>query len=171
MITLRPQILFQLFTKKRTLQDWPPSRIKEIQRGSGRLSFLKRKRKRWVRTGSWVWLLLYTRWHRSVLGAAGHMILTPANQLMVMGLKIWSLSNPGFKSSQLKSRHFIISQEEISNQGPFDHWLNALTNCANRAQTLETLLKKRMERTRAFLSAEMSIELNWKELIKLHTKV
>jgi hypothetical protein len=28
-------------------------------------------------------------------GAAGHIILTPANQLMVMGLKIRSLSNPG----------------------------------------------------------------------------
>jgi hypothetical protein len=30
-------------------------------------------------------------------------MLTPANQFMVKGLKIWSLSNPG------------------SNQGPFDH--------------------------------------------------
>jgi hypothetical protein len=29
-----------------------------------------------------VWLLLYAHRHRSVLGAAGHIILTPANQLM-----------------------------------------------------------------------------------------
>jgi hypothetical protein len=42
--------------------------------------------------------------------------LTPLNQLMVMGLKIWSLPNPG------------------SNQQPFDHWLASLrTNCSNRA--------------------------------------
>jgi hypothetical protein len=44
-----------------------------------------------------VWLLLYAHRHQSILGAAGHIILTPANQLMVMGLKIWSLSNPGFE--------------------------------------------------------------------------
>jgi hypothetical protein len=42
----------------------------------------------------WLWLLLYTHTHRSILGAADH-ILTPANQLMVMGLKVWSLSNLG----------------------------------------------------------------------------
>jgi hypothetical protein len=42
-----------------------------------------------------VWLLLYAHRHWSILGAAGHIILTPANQLMVMGLKIWSMSNPG----------------------------------------------------------------------------
>jgi hypothetical protein len=29
-----------------------------------------------------------------LLGAAAHIILTPVNQLMVMGLKIWSLPNP-----------------------------------------------------------------------------
>jgi hypothetical protein len=29
-----------------------------------------------------VWLLLYTHRHRSILGAAGHIILTPANQMM-----------------------------------------------------------------------------------------
>jgi hypothetical protein len=29
-----------------------------------------------------VWLLLYAHRHRSILGAAGHIILTPANQLM-----------------------------------------------------------------------------------------
>jgi hypothetical protein len=40
--------------------------------------------------GRLVWLLLYAHKHRSihVLGAAGHIILTPANQLMVMGLKL-----------------------------------------------------------------------------------
>jgi hypothetical protein len=29
-----------------------------------------------------VWFLLYAHRHRSILGAAGHIILTPANQLM-----------------------------------------------------------------------------------------
>jgi hypothetical protein len=29
-----------------------------------------------------VWFLLYAHRHRSILGAAGHVILTPANQLM-----------------------------------------------------------------------------------------
>jgi hypothetical protein len=29
-----------------------------------------------------VWLLLYVHRHRSILGAAGHIIRTPANQLM-----------------------------------------------------------------------------------------
>jgi hypothetical protein len=55
-----------------------------------------------------VWLLLYTHKHRSIVGAADLIILTPANQLMVMGLKIWSLSNPD------------------SNQLPFDHWPTSL---------------------------------------------
>jgi hypothetical protein len=32
--------------------------------------------------------IAYAHRHRSILGAAGHIILTPANQLMVMGLKI-----------------------------------------------------------------------------------
>jgi hypothetical protein len=35
--------------------------------------------------------------HRSILGAAGHITMTPANQLMVIELKIWSLSNPCFE--------------------------------------------------------------------------
>jgi hypothetical protein len=51
-----------------------------------------------------VWLLLYAHRHRRILGTAGQIILTQANHLMVIGLKIWSLSNPG------------------SNQRPFDHW-------------------------------------------------
>jgi hypothetical protein len=54
------------------------------------------------------WLLLYADRHRSILGAAGHIILTPANQLMLMGLKIGSLSNRGSK------------------QRPFDYWLTSL---------------------------------------------
>jgi hypothetical protein len=29
----------------------------------------------------WFWLLLYAHRHRSILGAADHIILTPANQL------------------------------------------------------------------------------------------
>jgi hypothetical protein len=56
----------------------------------------------------WFWLLLYAHRHRSISRAAGHLILTPANQLMVTGLKIWSLSNPGFE------------------QGTFDHWPTSL---------------------------------------------
>jgi hypothetical protein len=35
-----------------------------------------------------VWFLLYAHRHRSILGAFGHIIPTPANQLMIMGLKI-----------------------------------------------------------------------------------
>jgi hypothetical protein len=56
----------------------------------------------------WFWLVLYAHRHRSILGAAVHIILTPANQLMVAGLNILSLSNPG------------------SNQRPFDHWTASL---------------------------------------------
>jgi hypothetical protein len=56
-----------------------------------------------IRDGEWFLLLLYAHRHRSVLGAAGHIILTPANQLIVMGLKIWSLSNPGFKPGTFRS--------------------------------------------------------------------
>jgi hypothetical protein len=51
----------------------------------------------WPGFAKQVWLLLYAHGHRSVLGAAGHITLTTTNQLMVMGLKLWSLSNPGFK--------------------------------------------------------------------------
>jgi hypothetical protein len=49
----------------------------------------------------WFWFLLYAHRHQSILWAAGHIML---NQLMVMGFKIWSLSNP------------------CSNQRPFNHW-------------------------------------------------
>jgi hypothetical protein len=35
-----------------------------------------------------VWLLLYAHRHRSMLGAAGYIILTPAKQLMVNGAQI-----------------------------------------------------------------------------------
>jgi hypothetical protein len=66
--------------------------------------FLTRVEDTWQR----FWLMLYALRHRSILGAAGHIILTPANQLIVMGPKIWSLFNPG------------------SNQRPFDHWLTSL---------------------------------------------
>jgi hypothetical protein len=62
-----------------------------------------------------IMLLIYAHTHRSILGAAGYIILTPVNQLMVIWLKIWSLSHPDL------------------NQGPFGHWPNGLTNCANQA--------------------------------------
>jgi hypothetical protein len=66
--------------------------------------------------GVLVWLLLHAHRHRSILVAAGHIILTPANQLMVMRLK-----------------KMVTVQLRVTNQGPSDHWPNALTNCANRA--------------------------------------
>jgi hypothetical protein len=48
------------------------------------------------------WLLLYAHRHRSILGAAGHIILTPAIQLMVMGLKY----GRGVNLSKLGKRWF-----------------------------------------------------------------
>jgi hypothetical protein len=60
----------------------------------------KKKRKEW---------LLYAHTHRSVLGAAGHIILTPANQLRLWGSKYG---------------HCPI---RVSNHRPFDHWSNVLT--------------------------------------------
>jgi hypothetical protein len=50
-----------------------------------------------------VWLLLNAHMHRSILEAADHIILISANQLMVIGLKIWSLSNPGFEPGVVRS--------------------------------------------------------------------
>jgi hypothetical protein len=50
-----------------------------------------------------VWLLLYAHRHQDILGAAGHIILTLVNQLTVMGLKIWSLFNPGFEPGIFRS--------------------------------------------------------------------
>jgi hypothetical protein len=67
------------------------------------------------------WLLLYAHRHRSALGAAGHIILTPANQLMVLVLKIWSLSNPG------------------SNHRPFDHWPTSLPSALTGLTTSRSL--------------------------------
>jgi hypothetical protein len=66
----------------------------------------------------WFCLLLYAHRHRSILGAAGHIILTPANQLIVMGLKIWSLSNAG------------------SNKRPFDHWPTSLPTALTRRKSV-----------------------------------
>jgi hypothetical protein len=63
------------------------------------------------------WVISLRPNNRSILGTAGHITLTPANQFMVMGLKI--------------SGHCPI---RVSNQGPFDLWPNALNNCANRAR-------------------------------------
>jgi hypothetical protein len=71
-----------------------------------------------------VLLLLYAHRHPSILGAAGHNILTPANQLMVMGLKIWSLSNPG------------------SNQRPFDHCPTSLPTAVTGPTDLVLILQE-----------------------------
>jgi hypothetical protein len=67
----------------------------------------------------WVFVIasLYAHRHQNILGAAGHIIPTPANQLMVVGLKYG---------------HCPI---RVSNQGPFDLWPNAPTNWANRAHS------------------------------------
>jgi hypothetical protein len=73
------------------------------------------KRKEWL-----LYAHTHTHTHQSILGAVGHIILTSANQLIVMGLKKWSLSNPGFEPER-----------------PFDHWPNALINCANCRPTKE----------------------------------
>jgi hypothetical protein len=54
------------------------------------------------------WLSLTPTDTEAYNGAVGHIILTPANQLMVMGLKTWSLSHPG------------------ANQRHFDHWPTSL---------------------------------------------
>jgi hypothetical protein len=65
-----------------------------------------------------VWLLLYAHTHRSILGAADHIILTPANQLMVMGLKIMVTVQSGFEPATFR----LLTHE--------------LTNCSNRAHRL-----------------------------------
>jgi hypothetical protein len=65
-----------------------------------------------------VWLLLYAHRYRRRLGATGHIILTPAKQLMVMGLKIWPLSNPDLS------------------QRPFDHWSTSLPTALTGPTTL-----------------------------------
>jgi hypothetical protein len=85
-------------------------RERERERKKERKKERKEKKRKEPKEGkvNWlVWLLFYAHRHRSILGVAGHIILTPANQLMVMGLKIWSLSNSG------------------SNQKLFDHWPQA----------------------------------------------
>jgi hypothetical protein len=60
--------------------------------------------------------LLHAHTHRSILGAAGHIILTPANQLMVMGLKIWSLSNPGFEPATFRTLKAEREDEYVSDR-------------------------------------------------------
>jgi hypothetical protein len=56
-----------------------------------------------TRTAWFFGLLLYAHRRRRISGTAGHIIQTPANQLMVMNLKIWSLSNPGFEPATFQS--------------------------------------------------------------------
>jgi hypothetical protein len=46
--------------------------------------------------------LLYANRHQSIFGTAGNM-LTPANQLLVMGQIIWSMTNQGFKPATSQS--------------------------------------------------------------------
>jgi hypothetical protein len=39
-----------------------------------------------------------------ILGAAGHIILTQANQFLVVGHTLWSLSNPGFEPATFQEQ-------------------------------------------------------------------
>jgi hypothetical protein len=48
-------------------------------------------------------IALRTQTPKHISGGWSHILLTPANQLMVMGLKIWSLSNPGFEPETFRS--------------------------------------------------------------------
>jgi hypothetical protein len=41
--------------------------------------------------------------HRSILRAAGHIILTPANQLLVLEQILWTLSEQGLESAAFRS--------------------------------------------------------------------
>jgi hypothetical protein len=78
-----------------------------------------------------VWSLLYAHRHRSTLGAASHIILTPANQLMVMGLKIWSLTvQCGYRTRDLS----ITDPTRLS---------TALTGPAKEC-TLELIVRSRL---------------------------
>jgi hypothetical protein len=79
-----------------------------------------------------VLLLLYANRHRSILGAAGHIILTPENQLMVIGLKIWSLSNPGSNQRPIDLRPTSVPTavagahrhcEDVTSEIQTDPWL------------------------------------------------
>jgi hypothetical protein len=44
----------------------------------------------------------------------------------------------GFRTSDLPDTR---NSNSNSNQGPFDHWPNALTNCANRADNVNVGIK------------------------------
>jgi hypothetical protein len=45
--------------------------------------------------------VLYAHTRQTIIGAAGNIILTPANQLMVMGLKIMVAVQLGFQTCDL----------------------------------------------------------------------
>jgi hypothetical protein len=62
-----------------------------------------------------LWLLLYAHRHQSILGTAGHIILTPANQLMVIGLK-----NMVTVQSEFRTRDHSISGSTHLPTGPKD---------------------------------------------------
>jgi hypothetical protein len=51
----------------------------------------------------WFWLLLYAHKHRSILGAAGHIILTPANQLIEMGAQNMVTVQSGLELATFRS--------------------------------------------------------------------
>jgi hypothetical protein len=63
------------------------------------------------------WLLLYAHRHQSILGVAGHIILTPANQLMLMG-----------------AQNMVTVQSGFGEPATFRSLAHELTYCSNRAR-------------------------------------
>jgi hypothetical protein len=77
----------------------------------------------------------------------GHIILTPANQLMVMGLKIWSVS----------------SQSGFDQPATFRSLTHELTNCSNQAHSKykTTWWQERVQGTGYCLESFESCESRW----------
>jgi hypothetical protein len=86
---------------------------------------------RWWISKLLVWLLLYAHRHRSILGAAGHIIygiLTPANQLMVMGLKIPYVQS-GFEPATFRSlAHELNNRSNRAHSQLWIKWANEWMN-------------------------------------------
>jgi hypothetical protein len=76
-----------------------------------------------------VWLLLYAHRHQSILGMAGQIVLTPANQLMVMGLKIWSLSSV---QSGFEPASFRLLAHVLTNCSNYQYWSDLISYRNNR---------------------------------------
>jgi hypothetical protein len=95
-----------------------------------------------------VWFLLYAHSHRGIVGAAGHITLTPANQLMVVGLKIWSLSNPGFELATFRSLAQRAYHLHLS--GPPCGAMGCISDTRSKGMEIDPLSNK--SKVRLFLS-------------------